>query len=200
MAQKQERSMETEQALMRAVMRLCTTKNAAHITVREICAEAGVSVGAFYHHFETRQDLFRRIYESFDHKLSKRMEQISHTKSPQDVLSDILLFHVYFLTNQYADLLSHCFIAILNDPERAVVNPDRVYYRTVRACVQQMADKGLLRPEYSPNMVSELCISFVRGWLLDWTLHDCKYDLPSRVRTTLPILISGFLADCPPIE
>lgn len=195
MVQKQERSMETEQALMRAAMRLCITKDAARITVREICAEAGVSVGAFYHHFETRQDLFRRIYESFDHELNKRMEQISQTKSPQDTLADILLFHVYFLTNQYADLLTHCFVAILNDPERTVVNPGRAYYRTVRDCVQRLADEGLLRPEYPPNLVSELCISFVRGWLLDWTLHDCAYDLPNRVRVTLPILIRGFLAE-----
>ena len=73
MAPKQERSLDTTTALMQAAMKLSLLKGIDNVTVREICAEAGISVGAFYHHFASRQELLQRSFER--HRMGKRQPE-----------------------------------------------------------------------------------------------------------------------------
>ena len=195
MAQKQPRSQETETALIRAAMRLCLTKDAAKVTVREICSAAGVSIGAFYHHFESRQDLFAAAYKSFDMELNRHMELRCQGKDPLKALTDLLLFQVSFVAQETTSVLVQYYCAILNDPSHASVSSDRSYYRYTNECVQRLFEAGMLRPEYSPHRISELCVCFIRGCLIDWVLHDQSYDITERVRSALPILLHGFLRD-----
>jgi len=195
MAQKQERSRETENALIRAAMKLCSTKAASKITVREICATAGVSVGAFYHHFESRQELFSTAFKSFDTELNRHMELRCQGKDPLQALSDLLLFQVTYVAQEAASALAQYYCAILANDNRAAVNPDRTYYRFTFHCVQRLAEAGMLRPEYSPQKISDLCICFVRGCLIDWTLHNQNYNIVEHVRSVLPILFRGFLVE-----
>ena len=193
MAQKQERSRETEAAIMRAAMKLSLLKETEEVTVREICAEAGVSTGAFYHHFASRQELFHRVFESFDRELHQRMTRRSQQKPPLDVLTDLLMFQVSFVSQEASTALPYYYRAMLSDPSRAAVNPDRAYYRAAYDCVQRLAEEGQLRPECHPHKIAELCISFVRGCLIDWCLHNQSYDIVEHVRNVLPILFRGFL-------
>ena len=195
MAQKQLRSVETEQSLVRATMQLCAIKDPDHITIREICSAAGVSVGAFYHHFETKHELFSHIFKSFDAALNAHMAQSCTKKEPLDALTSLLLYQVTFVSQEAAAALSHHFCALLKDPSHAAVDPNRTYYRYTAECVQRLADADLLRPDCAPHKIADLCICFVRGLLIDWALHDHDYDIIERVRTMLPILYRGFLKD-----
>ena len=195
MAQKQERSLETENALIRAALKLCVNKDASKVTVREICATAGVSVGAFYHHFASRQELFTTAYKSFDMELNRHMELRCQSKDPLQALTNLLLFQVTFVAQEASGALAQYYCAILNDDTSAAVNPDRTYYRFTCHCVQRLAEAGMLRPEYTPQKIAELCICFVRGCLIDWTLHKQSYNIVDHVRTVLPILFRGFLLE-----
>lgn len=193
MAHKQERSRETEAALIRAAMKLSMTKDTSKVTVREICAAAGVSVGAFYHHFESRQELFTSAYKNFDHELNRHMELRCQNKEPLQALTDLLMFQIAYVSREAAGSLVQYFCAILTDSSHGSVSPDRTYYRYTYDCVQRLADAGMLRPECNPQKIAELCISFVRGCLLDWTLHNQNYDVVEHMRSILPILFRGFL-------
>lgn len=195
MAQKQDRSLETEQALMRAAMELCVLKDPDRITVREICSKAGVSVGAFYHHFESKHQLFCSAFESFDRALNAHMEQRCVKKEPLDALTSLLLFQVTFISQEASPALAHYYCAILKDPNHAAVDPERSYYRYAEQCVRRLAEAGQLRPDCTTQKIANLCICFVRGWLIDWVLHAYSYDIVEQVRSVLPILFRGFLRD-----
>lgn len=195
MAQKQERSRETEAAIMRAAMKLTLHKDASRITIREICAEAGVSVGAFYHHFSSRQELFHRSFESFDRELIRRMSLHNGNKSSVEALTDLLLFQTTFVANEVAHALPHYYCAMLTDPDHAAVSPDRAYYRAVHSCIHRLAQEGLLRPDCAPAKAAELCITFIRGCLVDWCLHEQRYNVVEHTRSVLPILLRGLLQD-----
>jgi len=193
MSTKQERSQETQSAIMHAALRLSTKKDIETITIRDICSEAGVSVGAFYHHFSSRQDLFYRAYESFDRDFTAHMLNRKQDKTPLQSLMDLLLFQVSYVAHEGAGAVSMYYRAILNDPSHESVNPNRSYYRATYACTQQLSDNGQLRPGMSPQKTADLCISFVRGCLIDWCLHGQNYDVVDHVRHLLPVLFYGFI-------
>lgn len=195
MANNQTRSQDTQTAIMHAAFRLSAQKPIDSITIREICTEAGVSIGAFYHHFSSRQDLICRAYEGFDRDFAAHMLSSTQDKTPLQSLSNLLLFQVSYVSQKGADAVSLYYRTILGDASRESVNPDRSYYRAAYICSRQLADSGLLRPEYSPADIAELCISFVRGCLVDWCLHGQSYDIVNRTRQLLPILFHGFIQD-----
>ena len=49
---------ETRQKLLETALQLIWQSNYSSVGVNEICARAGVTKGAFYHHFETKADLY----------------------------------------------------------------------------------------------------------------------------------------------
>lgn len=192
MAQKQERSQETTSAIMQAAMRLSLTKGIDNVTIRDICAEAGISVGAFYHHFASRQELILRTFETFDQMLSRQMEQRCNRKAPLEALTDVLLLQVRFMAREGSGLVAHYYRALLGSPSPTAVSFDRSYYQAVYRCIQRLNDAGLLRQDCQPRETADLCITFIRGCLIDWCLHEQSYDIVTHVRSILPIFFRSF--------
>lgn len=54
---------ETRRALVEAARRLFAAKGYHNVGIREFAAEAGVTRGALYHHFEGKEDLFVAVME-----------------------------------------------------------------------------------------------------------------------------------------
>ena len=192
MAQQQERSQETTSAIMQAAMRLSLAKGLTNVTIRDICTEAGISVGAFYHHFSSRQELFMRTFEAFDQALSFQMEQRCAEKDPKEALMDILLFQVRYMSREGAGIVSHYYRSLLSTPTPGAVSTNRPYYRIIRQCLQRLADTHQLHPDCSVEIITDYCITFVRGCLIDWCLQDQSYDVVTHTRSILPTFIRGF--------
>jgi len=67
-----------------ASIRLVNAKGYEALTVPAICAEAGVSIGAFYHHFDSKGDiLLRYIREESDALLEfyRRRSSVSSSRA-----------------------------------------------------------------------------------------------------------------------
>ena len=59
-------------ATLRAAERLFADKGYARVSIAEIANAAGVSKGLIYHHFPSKQDLLRQIFEDLSAPLAER--------------------------------------------------------------------------------------------------------------------------------
>jgi TetR/AcrR family transcriptional repressor of nem operon len=64
----------TDEKIMDAALRLMLSKGYPATTVDEICAEAGVSKGSFYHFFKTKEDLGLAAIERFYRRGAEEMQ------------------------------------------------------------------------------------------------------------------------------
>jgi AcrR family transcriptional regulator len=60
---------DTRAALLKAARRLFAQRGYGSVSLDEVCARAGVTKGALYHHFESKQDLFLAVYEQVEEDL-----------------------------------------------------------------------------------------------------------------------------------
>ena len=82
---------ETREKLLETATRLIWQSNYNGVGVNEICKQAGVTKGAFYHHFETKADLFvaasRHYWDGMKHQLD---EIYSPTFTPLEQLENLV--------------------------------------------------------------------------------------------------------------
>jgi AcrR family transcriptional regulator len=73
---RQERSQTTVNTLLDAARQLFAGDGYAATSVDAVCLRAGVTKGAFYHHFNNKKDLFRAVYEKEQKSLSALISDV----------------------------------------------------------------------------------------------------------------------------
>ena len=62
-SRQQQKSRETKEKIFQAAKRILGKKGYEELSIKNICEEAGVSNGSFYHHFKTKDDLLSYYIE-----------------------------------------------------------------------------------------------------------------------------------------
>ncbi len=182
-----ERSLITQTRILHAATKLVKTQGWETTKIKDICAEAGVSIGAFYHHFASKQELMNRAFLLFDDTLGDHLPKAA--ASPLEAVKDVLLVQTAFVVSEAGPIITEYYKNILMDQNRSAVNPERAYYKRVLSCVENARD--FFRSDLELHYIAELLIKFVRGCLIDWCLHDCGYDVVERTGKELDFLLSG---------
>jgi AcrR family transcriptional regulator len=160
-------------------------------SIRGICKRAGISIGAFYHYFKSKEDLINEAFYQFDITLSGEIIKKYDAMPPLDALRAVLLDQMRFTVEQGYQLVTEYYRALLQSQNRGAVNPERRYYRAVRKCVVRIQKEGLFSAAISPTETSELFVRFVRGNLLDWCLHNGGYDVVAQTDKELDALMKA---------
>ena len=63
LSKQQLKSQETKAKIFRAARHILQKKGYEQLSIKNICEEAGVSNGSFYHHFKTKDDLLSYYIE-----------------------------------------------------------------------------------------------------------------------------------------
>lgn len=179
---RREQARRTEQAILQATSELSRQRSFDKVSVRDICARAGITTGAFYHHFRSKEELLDRGFASLDSFLEKTLAQPAPTAPEQ--LWAILSAYTAFLEEQGWELIARYYERRLSDP-RAVhsMDPDRYTVRAVTACLEQAQREGLLDPgENSVKWLSDFFFRHFRGVVIDWLLHCGAYPLLDKVK------------------
>jgi len=109
-----------------AAIRVCSTKPAYAVTLRDVVKESGISQGGMYCYFSSIDEIFaeilNRAYSEF--QIGDRIEEVfDHNKSLQSVIVDAFALIGQLLDQmvaKYGKLLYELNTIYANDPERVV--------------------------------------------------------------------------------
>jgi TetR/AcrR family transcriptional repressor of nem operon len=83
----------TREKLLDTAIQLVWQSNYDNVGVNEICARAGVTKGAFYHHFESKADLYVAASRHYWEELKKELDAIySPSYTGLENLENLILF------------------------------------------------------------------------------------------------------------
>ncbi len=191
----QKRSLETRTRIIEAAMKLFAKDGYDVTSVSEICEAAGVSKGAFYHHFHTKEVIFQQAMEEWLESIDRQMATFRET----DVTVPQALEQMTQMMPQiyraalgglplFLEFLSHSY----RDPEvlQAIASPHRHYQEFFTSMIQDGIDEGSLQ-EVDPELISRVIVSLAVGLLIEGLVDPDESDWVQVAQEGIKLLMQS---------
>ena len=130
---RKEQAQQTEQAILQAAMELARENSFDKVSVRDICQRAGITTGAFYHHFRSKEDLLSRGFSPLDRHMEEALSG-HETDAPPQRLWLILSTYASFIEAQGWELVARYYQRRLDAPDDASsMDPTRITHASITA-------------------------------------------------------------------
>jgi AcrR family transcriptional regulator len=190
-----QRSAQTKNSIMEAATALFAREGYEATGVAEICERAGVSKGAFYYHFDSKENVFLTLIDTWLTTLEKSLNDITfQAKSvPEGLIEMAGMMQPVFENNQYfmglfLELWTH---ANRNDKVRqATVAPYRRFEETFTRLIQRGIDEGSI-DDVEPEIAGQLLLSLSSGLFLQASLEPDQVNWGKKLQESIVILING---------
>lgn len=191
LSKQQLKSKETKGRIFRAAKTILQKQGYEQLSIKNICEEAGVSNGSFYHHFKTKDDLLSYYIE----------EQPGINPDLLDLPEDaeeakIAIIHVYLNYAGYCRELGVEFMSNYYTPKNQALNPsirtERPYpIITVEHYLKKAIDAGILHPKLPLSEISTDIRMIVIGNVFEWCLHSGETNFEGNMRRSLGHYLDG---------
>ena len=192
MTLKQEQSIQTKKKILKAARNLAIEKGLDKMTIRDICKEVDLSIGAFYHHFNSKEDLVNESFMIYDEFLEIHLDKYDKS-DPLDSLKSILLHQTEFVTNFDKQLVIEYYKSILLSRTKSAVSWERAYYKCVYDYAKKAVIQGSIKKQYTAEYLAEFFIKYVRGNIINWCLNDSKDDIMEETEREINLLFNTFV-------
>lgn len=172
---------QTEQAILEAAMVLSREHSFDKVSVRDICQRAGITTGAFYHHFRSKEELLSKGFSPLDRHMEAALA--GHGEDPPEERLWLLLSgYAAFIEEQGWELVARYYQRRLDAPDDASsMDPTRFTLRAMLDCLREMEGRGAALPGCTAEWLADFLFRHFRGVVLDWVLHRGEYPLLSRL-------------------
>jgi len=188
--------------LLNSAMKLFVKKGYKGSSVAEITKFAGLTRGALYCHFETKEHLARKIIESFEEKYLKNMIEYVQKEgnSPSEKLEKMMRFNIWF-AGEHPDLclfMTTISAEMCGSRNRLEPYLKSIYQRWsefIRRILKEGRLAGEFRKEINPQMMAWVVIGVHDGVLLQKEMNRDTIDLRSYTKQFRNLIISGVKSD-----
>lgn len=167
----QQRSKETRKQIMDAAIELFCRQGYDAASVAEICEKAGVSKGAFYHHFPSKQTLFLFILDKWlgnldSQLMSFRVPGKNVPQSMQDMADT--MGSVFNVASGQLPMFMEFMVQASRDKAiwNAAIAPYRDYQNTFANLIKDGIEEGSLNSDTEAQTAARVLIAFATGLLL----------------------------------
>jgi len=185
----QQRSEETRARILESAIKLFSSNGYNKASVDNICADAGLSKGAFYHHFESKQDLFLALLDGWLKTIDDAVEASRDRNVPDTFLQMTEAFPYIFETaGEGLPMFLEFWLQASRDEKiwQASIAPYRRYHKFFTTLIRKGVDEGSF-VDVDPELASRMIVSTAMGLLLQSLLDPkgAKWDKVARESTTM---------------
>jgi AcrR family transcriptional regulator len=189
----QQRSEETRARIMDAAVRRFAVSGYDAASVDDICAEAGVSKGAFYHHYPTKQAVFIALMQGWLGMIDLGIGATRKGTVPETLVTMTnLLPGVFAAAEDRLPMFLEFWLQASRDANiwKAVIAPYHHYQQVFAQLVEDGIAEGSLKPADS-QVAAQVIVSLAVGLVLQGVLEPHGADWEKTARESMQILMNG---------
>ena len=189
------RSERTQKALYDAASTLMHDYGYDYLTVQNICKLAGVTTGAFYHHFRSKDDILclflNKGYEAF---IENR--NVCLPEDPLARLTELCVLYAAHNESNGVEFVSNYYSTKNKSLNTIGLNPEDMYvssnYRARYDSLMAAREAGQIPADTDCVSLNEDICSLTKGIIFDWCLSNGGFDLTSRIRRMVDRFMSTY--------
>lgn len=188
---RQEQAIKTRNKIYNTAFDLMEKRGFNNITIEDISKKAGVSVGAFYHYFHSKNDILFEIYRRADDYF--RDEVIKNLTMDHAVDQIVAYFKYYasYSVRTGSEFTKHLY----NTDNKFFLTKGRFMQTSLNDLILTGQKKNQIASEMSAEEITELLFITARGVIFDWCLHEGDYDLDQKMVTVMKLLVKSLAVD-----
>lgn len=193
LSKQQRKSKETKERIFKAAKTILQKSGYENLSIKNICEEAGVSNGSFYHHFKTKDDLLSYYIEE-QPSINPELLDIPVNKET----AKAAIVEVYLNYAAYCKELGVDFVAGYYTPKNQALNPDIRTERpypivTVQQYLEKAIDAGAIEMKLSITEVVTDIRMLVIGNAFEWALREGNVNFEENIRRSISHYLDGVL-------
>lgn len=186
---RKQQALETKTRIYQTALSLMEKKNYQSITIEEISKSAGVSVGAFYHYFKSKNDIFFEIYQEADRYFEEYVAMELKAAPGQPRILEYFAHYAEYCQRVGLDTVK----SLYNPDNKLFIRYDRFMLQLLKQVVNEAQTEQLLTVDLSAQQITEYLLIAARGVVCDWCLHDGLYDLSDMMQQYITRLLPIFM-------
>lgn len=185
LSKQQQKSKETKERIFQAGKNILQRSGYESLSIKNICEEAGVSNGSFYHHFKTKDDLLSYYFVA---QPITTPALLSLPTAKDDAIAAIVGLYLNYV--EYCKELGVDFVAGYYTPQNQALNPD---IRTERpypiVTVQQYLERAVTENAIELNLTIAEVVNDIRmlviGNSFEWAMRNGEVDMAENMKRSL---------------
>ena len=177
MTKRKEQALRTKANLLEIAEKMIQKHGYDQVKIKDICQEAGVSVGAFYHHFKNKADIVVALYSECD----AYFEDVVFPKFAQcssvDDICQYLDYQMNYGQKFGIDLVIQIYKAQITDGADFFLSMDRSLPQGLIHIIERLQSQGILKQEVSALQIAKELLIISRGILYNWAQSKGNYDI-----------------------
>jgi TetR/AcrR family transcriptional regulator, fatty acid metabolism regulator protein len=164
---------ETKGRIYETAVKMMQEHGFEKITVEEICKEAGVAVGSFYYHFQSKNDILTEIFHRADEYFVAHKSDITKEKDASTQIAEFFRRYAAYTASTDIEFTKHLY----NTNNKYFLTKDREMYQLLRSLIENGQNHKTITDTLTVDEIVNYLFVAARGLVFDWCLHDGEYDL-----------------------
>lgn len=183
---RQEQALETKNRIYTAAIDLMDREGFENITIADISKKAGVSVGAFYHYFTSKNDILAEIFHKADEYFSTQVNSGLEMESIPEKIVEYFDHYAKFNLTSGVEMTQQLF----NPKIKFFIKKDRPMLTILEDLIHEGQERKEIRVDEDPEELARFLFVMARGIVFEWSLYDGSYDLEATMHKYIQILVS----------
>ena len=191
----QQRSEETRTKILASAVKLFSARGFRAASVDDICAQAGISKGAFYHHFESKRALVLALLDGWLQTFDIAIEASRDKTVPETFMKMTEAFPYIFETaGEGLPMFLEFWLQASRDKTiwEVSIAPYRRYHKYFSSLIRKGVEEGSL-VEIDPELASRMIVSTAMGLLLQSLLDPKGANWEKVARDSTNLLVNSLL-------
>ena len=188
-----EKGLQTRQAIFDTAISLFARKGYDKVTIDDICDKVGVTKGAFYNHFKSKDQIILEEFMRMDEHYVKVAQEISGLASSSQKLRVFNREAIKLMSDLGVTMMKvvyHSQIAP-NMRKPYLTDSRRYLYKITNELIREGQEKGEIRSDLASEEMTAMLINCFRGQIYYWCLTNGSFDLVATCERLFDLLMES---------
>ncbi len=178
----------TRKRIYNTAIRLFKQHGYEQVSVSQIAKAANVGIGTFYHYYESKIELFMKIFVNVEDYFAE-FKTLDYNLPVEDIIQRY--FYQYAKLNEAAGI--EVIQNLANPQNRKSLDGNQDFELILTSIFKKYQELGKIKNNESAEEICDLFFISARGVMFDWCIKHGKYDLAEKTQFVMERLLSIYL-------